>query len=484
MAWSGFAQKLSWLALLWSPALWTSALLQRPSPSSLSIILSSTSSTLNGVQARGHSHNNPHHTSINFHNYRQQQLQREERSQRAQQYSTALASTSSSSSPNHRDASSSISTQPQGDQDGSNTINIEKNNQYIHGLLDNLSGALDRYILRGSNQSKQQACNIWTMIESQAQNDDLKQRATRMVQRAGLSIPSSEFSSASDSADDDNKKELGSNDSAKRQKEAEQRRQWEEERVRKEQEQKQPRSALSRRANGSGKPDLFMGQVGLDPITKLASDKADLEKSLQQENENTASSSNQQTQSSSNSNPPPSIDDAAVARVSKLVAQAGASTGFEGQHLGIGGLDDVLAEVKRRVWTPLAAPPALLRELGICPVRGLLLYGRPGCGKTLLARKLGQILSPLRPITVVSGPEVLDKFVGSSEKNLRELFDNPPDIYDFFRIGEPDGGDAIAKAALHVVVVSEPKIRCISFLCLYPLDRFSFFFCLLLLLDG
>jgi AAA+ superfamily predicted ATPase len=54
--------------------------------------------------------------------------------------------------------------------------------------------------------------------------------------------------------------------------------------------------------------------------------------------------------------------------------------------------------------------------LGIHPVRGLLLYGKPGCGKTLLARTLGKILSPIRPITVVSGPEILDKFVGSSEK--------------------------------------------------------------------
>ena len=84
--------------------------------------------------------------------------------------------------------------------------------------------------------------------------------------------------------------------------------------------------------------------------------------------------------------------------------------------MGIGGLDDVLAQVKRRIWVPLAAPPSLLHELGINPVRGLLLYGAPGCGKTLCARILGKILSPARPITVVSGPEIMDKFVGSSEQ--------------------------------------------------------------------
>jgi hypothetical protein len=45
----------------------------------------------------------------------------------------------------------------------------------------------------------------------------------------------------------------------------------------------------------------------------------------------------------------------------------------------------------------------------------------------------------------------MDKFVGSSEKNLRELFDNPPPIYDTFRIGEADNGEAISKAALHII---------------------------------
>jgi ATP-dependent 26S proteasome regulatory subunit len=99
----------------------------------------------------------------------------------------------------------------------------------------------------------------------------------------------------------------------------------------------------------------------------------------------------------------------ASAKVSQMVARAGAGSAFKGESLGIGGLDDVLAQVKRRVWIPLAAPPQLLEELGIHPVRGLLLYGKPGCGKTLLASKLGQMLSPLRPITIVNGPEIMDK---------------------------------------------------------------------------
>ena len=68
----------------------------------------------------------------------------------------------------------------------------------------------------------------------------------------------------------------------------------------------------------------------------------------------------------------------AASKVSDYVARAG--TNFDPKLLGIGGLDEVLSQVKRRVWTPLAAPPQLLKDLGIHPVRGLLLYGRPGCG--------------------------------------------------------------------------------------------------------
>jgi len=148
---------------------------------------------------------------------------------------------------------------------------------------------------------------------------------------------------------------------------------------------------------------------------------------------------------------PPSGEEQA----SELVALAGSGGAFQGATLGIGGLDDVLNQIKRRVWVPLAAPPSLLAELGISPVRGLLLYGSPGCGKTLLARSLGKILSPARPITVVSGPEVMDRFVGSSEANLREIFDSPPPIHDSFRVQFSDMGAALEKSALSVIVLDE-----------------------------
>ena len=142
-------------------------------------------------------------------------------------------------------------------------------------------------------------------------------------------------------------------------------------------------------------------------------------------------------------------------RSSALIAKAGSGSAFDGESLGIGGLDDVLSEIKRRIWVPLAAPPMLMKDLGIEPVNGLLLYGSPGCGKTLLAKSLGKIISPMRPITIVSGPEIMDRFVGSSEKNLRSIFDNPPDIYDKYRIGTKDNGESLAESALHVIVLDE-----------------------------
>lgn len=73
----------------------------------------------------------------------------------------------------------------------------------------------------------------------------------------------------------------------------------------------------------------------------------------------------------------------------------------------------------------------------------------------MLARSLGKILSPARPLTIVSGPEIMDRFVGSSEANLRQIFDSPPEIYDTFRIGTKDNGAAIEKAALHVIILDE-----------------------------
>ena len=52
---------------------------------------------------------------------------------------------------------------------------------------------------------------------------------------------------------------------------------------------------------------------------------------------------------------------------------------------------------------------------------GILLHGPPGTGKTLMARQIGKMLNAREP-KIVNGPEILNKYVGASEENIRKLF--------------------------------------------------------------
>jgi vesicle-fusing ATPase len=88
-----------------------------------------------------------------------------------------------------------------------------------------------------------------------------------------------------------------------------------------------------------------------------------------------------------------------------------------------------------------------LAILGLTPVRGLLLYGPPGCGKTALAREISRALRARTP-KIVSAPELLDRWVGGSEKLVRALFaDAEAEL-------AVCNGDA-TKSALHVIVIDE-----------------------------
>ncbi|RMB78532.1 AAA family ATPase [Rhodococcus sp. SBT000017] len=102
------------------------------------------------------------------------------------------------------------------------------------------------------------------------------------------------------------------------------------------------------------------------------------------------------------------------------------------EELAIGSLtlDDVgdMVETKQAlteaVLWPLRHPDSFAR-LGIEPPRGVLLYGPPGCGKTFLVRALAS--SGQLSVHSVKGAELMDKWVGSSEKAVRELFQRARD---------------------------------------------------------
>ena len=87
----------------------------------------------------------------------------------------------------------------------------------------------------------------------------------------------------------------------------------------------------------------------------------------------------------------------------------------------VGGLDAQLGTIARRALAARLCPPQLRAELGVRPVKGLLLYGPPGCGKTLCARALAAALGAREP-KIVNGPEMMSKYVGDSEAFIRELF--------------------------------------------------------------
>ena len=85
----------------------------------------------------------------------------------------------------------------------------------------------------------------------------------------------------------------------------------------------------------------------------------------------------------------------------------------------IGGLEDVKQELKEAVEWPLKHPETFQR-LGIRPPKGTLLYGLPGTGKTLLAKAVAS--ESEANFISVKGPELLSKWVGESEKGVREVF--------------------------------------------------------------
>lgn len=85
----------------------------------------------------------------------------------------------------------------------------------------------------------------------------------------------------------------------------------------------------------------------------------------------------------------------------------------------IGGVRKQLAQIRELVELPLRHPQ-LFKTIGVKPPKGILLYGPPGSGKTLIARAVANETGAF--FVVVNGPEIMSKLAGESESNLRKVF--------------------------------------------------------------
>ena len=112
--------------------------------------------------------------------------------------------------------------------------------------------------------------------------------------------------------------------------------------------------------------------------------------------------------------------------VSKL---EGVSNLVDVSYEDIGGLKEEVKKVREMIEIPLKRPE-LFEKLGIAPPKGVLMHGPPGTGKTLLAKAVASESDA--HFILINGPEIMSKYVGGSEENLREYFEeaeaNSPSI--------------------------------------------------------
>lgn len=128
----------------------------------------------------------------------------------------------------------------------------------------------------------------------------------------------------------------------------------------------------------------------------------------------------------------------------KAAPNAVIAPNFKFEDMGIGGLDQEFGAIFRRAFASRVFPPGLVEKLGIQHVKGILLHGPPGTGKTLMARQIGKMLNAREP-KIVNGPEILNKYVGQSEENIRKLFADAEKEY------KEKGDDS----GLHIIIFDE-----------------------------
>jgi len=133
----------------------------------------------------------------------------------------------------------------------------------------------------------------------------------------------------------------------------------------------------------------------------------------------------------------------------KVEKQSIINPDWDFSRMGIGGLDKEFNSIFRRAFATRVFPQELLDQLGCKHVKGILLYGPPGTGKTLMARQIGQMLNSREP-KIVNGPQILDKYVGESEANVRRLFEDAEE--EEKRMG--------CNSGLHIIIFDEIDAIC------------------------
>jgi len=124
-----------------------------------------------------------------------------------------------------------------------------------------------------------------------------------------------------------------------------------------------------------------------------------------------------------------SINESTLISVKEEAAKTAEIEGPRVSYEDIGGLHEEILKVREMIELPLKHPE-LFDRLGIDPPKGVLLHGPPGTGKTLIAKAVANESGA--SFYTINGPEIMSKFYGQSEENLRKIFEeaekNAPSI--------------------------------------------------------